>query len=101
MAASIIRADAASGRGHRTWQSKRKFAKKVVDIGWEFEQKTDRVTVLDFWTVITKFACKAQGGDFDELDREDLLPGSGMPGAKEFGTEYFTDGLHFGEKVRK
>ena len=100
MVASIIRAGAASGRGHRTWQSKRKFAKKIVEIGREFEEKTDLVMVFDFWTVITKSACKAQGDDFDELDLEELLPGSGMPGAKEFGTQYFTDGLHFGEKVR-
>lgn len=100
MIASILRSGAASGLGHRTWQSKWRFAKKIVEIGREMEEKTDLVTVLDFWTVITKFACKAQGTDFDELDLEEMLPGSGMPGVKEFGTEYFTDGLHLGEKVR-
>lgn len=97
--ASILRASAASGRGHRTWQSKRRFAKKIVEIGQEFQEKTDLVAVLDFWTVITKFACQAEGADFDGLDLDELLPGSGMPGAKEFGRKYFTDGLHLGKTV--
>lgn len=95
-----IRATAAQGRGHRTWQSKRLFAKKIVEIGKGFEAKADSVALLDFWTIITKHACNAHGSDFDELDLDDMLPGSGLPGVKEFGEEYFTDGLHFGKTVR-
>ena len=97
--AATLREAAASGMGHRTWQSKRRFAKKIVEIGEEFEKTTDLVAVLDFWTVITKFACQAEGQDFDALDLDELLPGSGMPGAKEFGQKYFTDRLHLGKTV--
>lgn len=101
-----MRVAAATGFGHRTWESKRNFVKKIVEIGREFEAKTDRVAVLDFWTVITKFACQEAAEDdsvdvFHQLDLEDKLPGSGMVGAKEFGRSYFTDGLHFGKKVNQ
>ncbi|KAI1918764.1 porphobilinogen deaminase [Ophidiomyces ophidiicola] len=97
------RAPAAMGRGHRTWESKRKFAKKINEIGHEFEAKTDRFALFDFWTLITKVKCQDEtDSDVDEifhkLDLEDTLPGSGMPGAPRFGLEYFIDGLHFGEK---
>ncbi|KAI1916608.1 hypothetical protein LOZ61_000876 [Ophidiomyces ophidiicola] len=98
------RAAAAMGRGHRTWESKRKFAKKITEIGHEFEAKTDRFAPFDFWTLITKVKCQDEtDSDVDEifhkLDLEDTLPGSGTPGAPRFGLEYFIDGLHFGEKV--
>lgn len=99
-----IRVAAATGLGHRTWESKRKFAQKIVEIGREFEAKTDRVALMDFWTIITKVACQEaiEGNPediFHRLDLEEKLPGSGMLGAKEFGSSYFTDGLHFGERV--
>ncbi|KMU87917.1 hypothetical protein CIHG_05684 [Coccidioides immitis H538.4] len=94
---------AAKGRGHRTWESKRKFAKKIVEIGHEFQERAERVALLDFWTIITKAACLDDGdgdpGDiFHKLDLEDILPGCGMPGSKRFERDYFTDGLHLGEK---
>ncbi|WEW60950.1 hypothetical protein PRK78_006438 [Emydomyces testavorans] len=100
--AESLRSVVAMGRGHRTWESKRKFAKKIVEIGHEFEAKTEQVALLDFWTIITKFACQelCPGGSadmFHELDLEDKLPGSGMPGSKEFGRKFFTDGLHLGQ----
>ncbi|PGH00290.1 hypothetical protein GX51_05894 [Blastomyces parvus] len=88
-------------RAYKTWASKRVFAEKIVAIGKEFEGKTDRVAVLDFWTAITKAKCKEQGvteEGFHELDIEERLPGSGLPGATEFGKEFFVDGLHFGSK---
>ncbi|EEH22704.1 hypothetical protein PABG_04915 [Paracoccidioides brasiliensis Pb03] len=97
----VLKSVARMGRGHRTWASKRAFAEKIVEIGKEFERKTDRVAVLDFWTAVTKFACEEKvpdGGGFDKLDLKERLPGSGMPGATEFGREYFIDGLHFGSK---
>lgn len=95
-----MRAVAKGGRGHRTWESKRKFAQKIIEIGREFEAKSDLVTVLDLWTAITKSACNKHGNlDYDELDVEDMLPGSGMPGAKTMGKGFFLDGLHFGKTV--
>ncbi|PGH14119.1 hypothetical protein AJ79_03236 [Helicocarpus griseus UAMH5409] len=100
--ADVMQSLAKLGRGYKTWESKRTFAKKIVQIGKEYEAKTEQVAVLDFWTAITKIACKEMDGtpegDFDELDLKDRLPGSGLPGAGEFGKEYFTDGLHFGKK---
>lgn len=102
-AAAILRSVAVAGSGHKTWESKRQFAQKIVQIGKEFEEKTNLVAVLDFWTVITTFACHAEGKSkdevFDELDLDERLPGSGMPGAKEFGSSFFTDRLHFGKSV--
>jgi lysophospholipase L1-like esterase len=50
--ASVLVAGAKTGRGHRTWLSKRQFAQKVVEIGREFEAKTDLVALFDFWTVV-------------------------------------------------
>ncbi|OAX85563.1 hypothetical protein ACJ72_00057 [Emergomyces africanus] len=99
--ADAMQSIAKLSRGHKTWASKRAFAEKIVEIGKEFEAKTDRVAVLDFWTAVTKAACKEQGVSeegFHELDVEDMLPGSGLPGAGEFGREFFIDGLHFGSK---
>lgn len=100
---AIMRTVAQSGRGHTNWVSKRRYAEKIVEIGRDFQEKTDLVAVLDFWTAITKFACQADG-DAEEayrvLDAEDLLPGCGLPGAKEFGRDIFTDRLHLGKTVR-
>ncbi|KLJ10277.1 hypothetical protein EMPG_14337 [Blastomyces silverae] len=99
--ADVMQSIAKLSRGYKTWASKRLFAEKIVAIGKEFEGKTDRVAVLDFWTAITKAKCKEQGvmeEGFHELDIEEKLPGSGLPGATEFGKEFFVDGLHFGSK---
>ncbi|KAL2374598.1 hypothetical protein RJZ57_000926 [Blastomyces gilchristii] len=99
--AEVMQSIAKLGRGYKTWASKRLFAEKIVEIGKEFEGKTDRVAVLDFWTAVTKAKCKEQGvmeEGFHELDIQEKLPGSGLPGATEFGKEFFVDGLHFGSK---
>ncbi|OJD12783.1 hypothetical protein AJ78_06681 [Emergomyces pasteurianus Ep9510] len=100
--ADVMQSIAKVSRGHKTWASKRAFAEKIVEIGREFEGKTDRVAVLDFWTAVTKAACKEQGVSeegFHELNIKERLPGSGLLGAEEFGSEFFCDGLHFGRKV--
>lgn len=98
----VSRTVAQNGIGHMTWASKRRYAEKIVEIGRDFQEKTDLVAVLDFWTAITKFACQADGDPeevYRVLDVEDLLPGCGLPGAKEFGEDIFTDGLHLGKTV--
>ncbi|KAK2792726.1 hypothetical protein FQN52_002788 [Onygenales sp. PD_12] len=100
--AEVLRAIERVGRGHRTWQSKRLFAKKIIEIGRDFEGKTGRVAVMDFWTMVTKAKCEELAISeeaYQRLDERDMLPGSGMPGAKEFGKEWFVDGLHFGKKA--
>lgn len=90
-------------RAHRTWLSKRKYAEKVVEIGEEFEDETMRVAVINFWQSVTQWACsEGRNGiseDFDELDEIDTLPGCGLPKAKVFGEEMFSDGIHLGRKV--
>ncbi|KAM5429953.1 hypothetical protein McanCB49686_005802 [Microsporum canis] len=102
-AAIILRSVASQGRGHRTWESKRTFAKKIVEIGKEYEAKSGRVAVLDLWYSITKSVCRIEGTTQDDafyhLDIDEMLPGSGMPGAKPFENGYFTDGLHLGDKA--
>ncbi|PGH26984.1 hypothetical protein AJ80_01368 [Polytolypa hystricis UAMH7299] len=90
------------GMGPRTWASKRRFAEKIVEIGREFEEKSELVAVLDFWTAITKFSCREKGKtdeEYAKLDDDEMLPGSGMPGTWKFGRSVFTDGLHLGKKV--
>ncbi|EZF36429.1 GDSL esterase/lipase [Trichophyton mentagrophytes] len=102
-AAIILRSVASQSRGHRTWESKRTYAKKIVEIGKEYEAQTSRVAVLDLWYSLTKSVCRIEGTTQDDafyhLDIDEMLPGSGMPGAKPFDKGYFTDGLHFGDKA--
>ncbi|OAL67872.1 hypothetical protein A7C99_1004 [Trichophyton rubrum] len=102
-AAIILRSVASQSRGHRTWESKRTYAKKIVEIGKEYEAQTSRVAVLDLWYALTKSVCRIEGTTQDDafyhLDIDEMLPGSGMPGAKPFDKGYFTDGLHFGDKA--
>lgn len=86
-----------NGLGHQTWKSKRKFAEKIVEIARDFEET--RVAVLDFWKIITTYKCGNNREEFEQLDSMNRLPGSGMPGATEFGDDIFCDGLHLGSKV--
>jgi hypothetical protein len=102
----ILESVARKGKGHQTWLSKRTYAERVVKIASEFEDKTDFVTVLDFWKALTKAGCLEEGDEpamaakrYQDLDIADRLPGCGLPGAKEFGPEFFTDGLHLGPVV--
>lgn len=95
----VMRDYARSGRGHRTWGEKRRYAKAVVELGKEMEMQSDRVLWLDLWTKISEAKCKKLGKEMEDLEKEQTLPGSGMPGAVEFGREWFVDGLHFGPKV--
>jgi isoamyl acetate esterase len=92
-----------NSRAHQSWLEKRKYAEKVVQVGEEFEDETMRVAVIDLWQALVRWACCGDGnespGDFDELDEIDMLPGCGLPNAKQFGTEIFKDNLHLGPKV--
>ncbi|OXV05452.1 hypothetical protein Egran_06781 [Elaphomyces granulatus] len=94
-----------TSRAHRTWLEKRKYAEKVVQVGEEFEDETMRVAVIDLWQALIRWACGRNGnenpGDFDELDELDMLPGCGLPNARQFGTEIFNDNLHLGPKAHE
>ncbi|KAK2766937.1 hypothetical protein FQN54_006252 [Arachnomyces sp. PD_36] len=99
--AGVLESVARNGKGHQSWLSKRIYAERVLKIAQEYESKTDLVTVLDFWKAVTMAGC-AEKGDTPEAaankfrlsDIEDQLPGSGLPGAKEFANGFFTDRLH-------
>jgi len=82
---------------------KRKYAEKSGPSGRGIEDETMRVAVIDLWQALIRWACGRNGnenpGDFDELDELDMLPGCGLPNARQFGTEIFNDNLHLGPKV--
>lgn len=95
----ILRDYASSGRGYKTWVEKRRYAKAVVELGKEMKMQSDRVSWLDLWSKLTEARCKELSKEMENLEKEEILPGSGMPGAEEFGRDWFLDGLHFGPKV--
>jgi lysophospholipase L1-like esterase len=84
-------------RGYKTYLSKKKYAERVMQIAEEYKE-TGRVVGLDFWGDLVKARLQEDGKIFDE----ELLPGSGLCGALDFGEisdGYFTDGLHLGTKA--
>ncbi|KAL1597794.1 hypothetical protein SLS60_008281 [Paraconiothyrium brasiliense] len=88
--------DPKKDRGYRTWVSKRRYAEGILSIAKEYEE-TGRVMGLDYWTALVDAGLEEQGrkGEVDE----DRFPGCGLPGAKEFGKGWFTDGLHLDVKA--
>jgi len=89
--------------GYLTWCSKRKYARRIVEIGKEYEGKTDLVAVLDFWTILSEYGLQeARKKGWVAPQREDgieVITGCGLKGAPEFGIDVFTDRLHLGPKV--
>ncbi|KAL1605702.1 hypothetical protein SLS59_003505 [Nothophoma quercina] len=80
-------------RGYRTYMSKKRYAERIMQIAREYEE-TGRVVGVDFWGDLTKARMKEVKEEYDERK----LPGSGLYGARDFGEEYFTDGLHLDKK---
>jgi hypothetical protein len=89
-------------RRYMTWCSKRDYARRVVELGQEYAEKSGLVGVLDFWTRITEFgrdqAWKTGKSVGDENDGTGLNVGCGLPGSLEFDRDVFVDGLHLGPK---
>ncbi|KAF1982200.1 SGNH hydrolase [Aulographum hederae CBS 113979] len=92
------REDERKGQGFRTWDSKRTYARKVMDVARDFEARGlgDRVAGYDLWERLVGWECEKMGARDEER-----LPGCGLPGAREFENGIFTDRLHFGEKGYK
>jgi len=88
---------ARSERGYRTYASKRYYAERVMEIAAQYSARTSRVTGLNLWRILVESGLRDVHGD--ALWDEDILPGSGLPGASEFEKGIFTDGLHFGSAV--
>lgn len=88
--------DPKNDRGYKTWASKKRYAERILEIAKEYEE-TSRVVGLDYWHALEEAGLEEQGrkGEKDE----DKWPGCGLPGAKEFGPGWFTDGLHLDTKV--
>lgn len=89
--------DPKKDRGYMTYMSKKRYAEGIMSIASEYEE-TGRVAGLDYWRALVDAGLEEQGrtGEVDE----DKFPGCGLSGAKEFGSGWFTDGLHLDQKVR-
>ncbi|KAI9756898.1 MAG: hypothetical protein M4579_003652 [Chaenotheca gracillima] len=93
-------------RGYETYINKKVYAEKIMQIAEEYEEETTLVAGLDFWKAMIELADKrtigtgklARGrtltGEGEEIVK--LLPGTGLPGAEQFGDRVFLDGLHLG-----
>ena len=93
---------AKKGRGYRTWAEKRKYAEAIVALAEELKEKSEMqgtVEIFDAWKAITTAKIGEGEEGFAALDKSETMPGCGLPGATEFGTDWFRDGLHFGKKV--
>lgn len=96
-------------KGYKIYVNKAVYAQKVMEIAKRYgNEVSDRVVGLDYWSAVVNFELKGQGlepldpdvpVDFEENGKK--LPGSGLPGAKNFRDGMFTDGLHLGTLVRE
>ncbi|KAJ4368165.1 hypothetical protein N0V83_006521 [Neocucurbitaria cava] len=89
------------GPRYKTYMSKKRYAEGMMRIASEYEE-TGRVVGLDFWHALVAAGLnESESGDADgnagEYD-EDMPPGCGLIGAKQFGKGWFTDGLHLDVK---
>ncbi|KAL5402667.1 hypothetical protein PMIN03_010470, partial [Paraphaeosphaeria minitans] len=96
MANALERKDPKKDRGYLTYMSKKRYAEGIMSITREYED-TGRVVGLDYWRALVEAGLEEQGrtGEVDE----DKFPGCGLAGAKEFGSGWFTDGLHLDKKA--
>jgi len=88
--------------GYLTYKSKKTYAEKVMEIANSYEEKTQLVAGLDLWKAFIKFGrnrSTEEGPGSSPENNDEPLPGSGLPGAQEFGRDVFVDGLHFGPVV--
>lgn len=81
------------GPRYKTYMSKKRYAEGMMRIAEEYEE-TGRVVGLNFWQAIVDARMSEDGSVYDE----NLPPGSGLLGAKDFGDGWFTDGLHLNVK---
>lgn len=96
-------------KGYKIYVNKVVYAGKVMGIAKSYGNKAgDRVVGLDYWRAVVNSELKEQGletlepdvsADFEDDDT--TLPGSGLPGAKDFRKGMFTDGRHLGTLVHK
>ncbi|OAL54308.1 SGNH hydrolase [Pyrenochaeta sp. DS3sAY3a] len=83
---------------YKTYMAKKAYAEAVMRIAGEYEE-TGRVGGFDLWRAIFEAGVERDGDGDEGVERdEEVLPGSGLVGAKEFAKGWFTDGLHLDVK---
>ncbi|KAF1846744.1 SGNH hydrolase [Cucurbitaria berberidis CBS 394.84] len=93
---------------YKTYMSKKRYAEGIMRIASEYEE-TGRVVGLDFWQAVVTAGLEEherlngdKNADSDGVGYdEELPPGSGLVGAKQFGKGWFADGLHLDVKGYK
>jgi hypothetical protein len=89
--------------GFKAWLAKKEYADRVIEIAGTYQE--DRVAAVDFWRALTDYELVKEGRDELPPGPVDVSvngkwPGSGLPGAEEFGRDVFLpDRLHLGEFV--
>ncbi|KAI9772521.1 MAG: hypothetical protein M1840_000726 [Geoglossum simile] len=79
----------------REYENKKLYAAKVMEVANSYKKRGDPVEGLDFWTAMINYGLE-MGKKQNILEDKGRLPGSGLPGAVEFGTSVLGDGLHLG-----
>jgi hypothetical protein len=83
------------GQRYRTYMSKKRYAEGLMRIAEEYIE-TGRIVGIDFWRGVVE--ASGLGGEWDDLEKSGLWPGSLLLGAKSFKEGWFTDGLHLDVK---
>ncbi|KAI0590442.1 GDSL-like Lipase/Acylhydrolase family protein [Pyrenophora tritici-repentis] len=77
----------------RTYMNKKRYAEGIMQIAEEYTE-TGRVVGLNFWKDIVDAMLEEEGEEYNE----DMPPGCGLLGSKNFPKGWFTDGLHLNVK---
>jgi lysophospholipase L1-like esterase len=83
------------GQRYRTYMSKKRYAEGLMEIAGEYGE-TGRVVGVNFWRGIVEKS--GLGGEWEDMERSGMWPGSSLLGAKSFEDGWFTDGLHLDRK---
>lgn len=82
------------GPRYKTYMAKKAYAEAVMRIVREYEG-TGRVGGVDLWRRVREGGVeRGVEGEEEEEGGEEMLPGCGLIGAKQFAKGWFTDGLH-------
>ncbi|KAL7778745.1 hypothetical protein CFE70_008246 [Pyrenophora teres f. teres 0-1] len=77
----------------KTYMNKKRYAEGIMQIAEEYAE-TERVAGLNFWKDIVDAMLEEEGQEYNE----DMPPGCGLLGSKNFPKSWFTDGLHLDVK---
>jgi hypothetical protein len=83
------------GQRYRTYMSKKRYAEGLMGIAEEYSE-TGRIVGINFWRGIVE--ASGLGGEWEDMEKSGLWPGSCLLGAPSFEKGWFTDGLHLDVK---